>query len=121
MESVVNNHVQIALSDRKLSYQNTIDAQSGDEIHLVIRPEDIRVWKENEIKSDEKEYMIPGIINDIIYKGSTVDLKVKLQSGQLIHATEFFDEDDEDLEYEYGQQVWIHWLTGWELLLPHED
>lgn len=52
----------------------------GDRIHLMVRPEDIRVWSLSEV--DKTEGMLPGRIADIIYKGSTVDLKVILPSGK---------------------------------------
>ena len=60
-------------------------------------------------------------ITDIIYKGSTVDLTVKLSNGQIINASEFFDEDDDDLDYGLGESVWVQWFTGWEVLLPYEN
>ncbi|KTC81363.1 spermidine/putrescine ABC transporter ATP-binding protein PotA [Legionella brunensis] len=101
-----------------LHCKNTNHYKPGDKLHLIVRPEDIRVWSLSEIE-DSKE-MIPGKIIDIIYKGSTVDLKVELASGKIINASEFFDEDDDKLEYSPNETVWVHWLTGWEFLLPHE-
>ena len=92
--------------------------QYGDKLHLIIRPEDIRVWGQSEVS--DNDHMIPGTIIDIIYKGSTVDLKVELTSGHIIHASEFFDEDDDKLEYTLNEAVWVHWLPGWEVLLPYE-
>ena len=83
------------------------------------QPEDIRVWIESELTSTEG--MLPGRIIDIIYKGSTVDLKVALSSGKIINASEFFDEDDDALEYEPNEAVFVQWFTGWEVLLPHEN
>lgn len=92
---------------------------SGDKAHLILRPEDIRVWGVSEVTDPQK--MLPGTIIDIIYKGSTVDLKVVFQSGKVINASEFFDEDDDKLEYSLNEQVWVHWLPGWEVLLPYEN
>ncbi len=93
-------------------------AKLGDQYHLIIRPEDISVWNQSEV--DNTEGMIPGKIVDIIYKGSTVDLKVQLMSGQVINVSEFFNEDDDKLEYFPNESVWINWITGWEVLLPYE-
>lgn len=98
--------------------KNTGDFNVGDKIHLMVRPEDIRVWSENEVTNTE--HMLPGKITDIIYKGSTVDLKVALSSGRIISASEFFDEDDENLEYSLNEPVWVHWFCGWEVILPYE-
>ncbi len=89
----------------------------GTILNLIIRPEDIRVWSKKEVR--DADGMIEGEIKDIVYKGSTVDLKVTLPSGAMINASEFFDEDDENLEYSLNETVWVHWLPGWEVLLPH--
>lgn len=99
--------------------KNSGNYKLGDRIHLMVRPEDIRVWSLSEV--DKTEGMLPGRIADIIYKGSTVDLKVILPSGKMIYASEFFDEDDDKLEYTLNENVWVQWLSGWEVLLPYED
>lgn len=98
--------------------KNTGNYQVGDRVHLIVRPEDIRVWSLSEVT--ESRGMLPGKILDIIYKGSTVDLKVALSSGTIINASEFFDEDDDKLEYTLHETVWVEWLPGWEVILPYE-
>lgn len=110
--------IETKIENIDLTIENSLNLQTMEKFHLIIRPEDIRVWATHEVETTEN--MIPGHINDILYKGSTVDLKVSLASGKQINATEFFDEDDEDLMYEVGQAVWIHWLPGWEVMLPYE-
>lgn len=99
--------------------KNTGKFKVGERIHLIIRPEDIRVWSQNEVT--DTTHMLPGEILDMVYKGSTVELKVKLPSGCIINASEFFDEDDENLEYMLNEQVWVQWFSGWEVLLPYEN
>ena len=90
----------------------------GEEVNLLVRPEDVRVWNTNEI--DDTKDMFAGQVEEVIYKGSTVDLIVRLTNGQLIAAAEFFDEDDDRLEYKIGSTVWVNWTPGWEVILPHE-
>lgn len=102
-----------------LRCKNTGRFQIGDFLHLIVRPEDIRVWSLSEIQDTQE--MLPGKIIDMVYKGSTVDLKVELPSGTIINASEFFDEDDDKLEYALNEAVWVQWLPGWEVLLPHEN
>jgi spermidine/putrescine transport system ATP-binding protein len=97
---------------------NNNNYQTGDWVNIIVRPEDIRVWSPNEVQDTSN--MIPGKVEQVIYKGSTVDLIVKLASGQRVAATEFFDEDDEDLFYETGETAWIRWIPGWEVVLPYE-
>src|SRR3990167_2278613 len=49
--------------------RNTHHFKVGDSMHVIIRPEDIRVWSLSEVQ--DHQHMIPGQIIDIIYKGST--------------------------------------------------
>ncbi|MFC3909621.1 spermidine/putrescine ABC transporter ATP-binding protein PotA [Legionella dresdenensis] len=102
-----------------LTCRNTGNYKPEDKLHLVVRPEDIRVWSLSEVT--DSQGMLPGKIAEIVYKGSTVDLKVALPSGIIINASEFFDEDDDKLEYAPEESVWVQWLAGWEVLLPHES
>ena len=114
-----DQHLLTEVESTPLHCKNTGNFQIGAKAHLIVRPEDIRVWGEAEV-SDTSD-MLPGQVVDIIYKGSTVDLKVKLPSGRIINTSAFFDEDDDKLEYAPNESVWVHWLTGWEVLLPYES
>lgn len=90
----------------------------GQKVHILVRPEDIRVWDQKEV--EDTSDMFPGVVEEVIYKGSTVDLMVRLPNNKLIAAAEFFDEDDDRLEYTIGEPVWTTWLSGWEVILPHD-
>lgn len=100
------------------SFANKNNFQTNDKVHVLVRPEDLRVWDSSEIS--DTHHMLPGTVTEIIYKGSTVDLIVRLPSGQLLSATTFFDEDDENLNYAMGEKVWINWIPGWEVILPYD-
>lgn len=89
----------------------------GQKAHVMVRPEDVRVWHAFDV-SEGREDMFSGVVEEVIYKGTTVDLIVRLDSNVCVSATEFFDEDDEKLEYSIGETVWITWPAGWEVLLP---
>lgn len=112
-------YMQVVVESVPIQCKKIESAKIGDHFHLIIRPEDVRVWSLNEVKNTK--HMIPGKIIDIVYKGSTVALKVALPSSQVISAIEFFNEDDDKLEYKDQESVWVQWLAGWELLLPHEQ
>jgi spermidine/putrescine transport system ATP-binding protein len=118
VKKVYDDVLEVDVEGKSLLCKNRGNYQLEDKLHLIVRPEDIRVWDEKEIENADG--MLPGKIIDIIYKGSTVDLKVELPSGMVINASEFFDEDDDKLEYSPNESVWVHWLTGWEVLLPYE-
>ncbi|MBB71879.1 MAG: spermidine/putrescine ABC transporter ATP-binding protein PotA [Legionellales bacterium] len=108
----------VTIEDRKWVVDNKNDFAVGEKVNILIRPEDLRVWDENEV--DDTTDMFHGRVEEVIYKGSTVDLCVRLDGGKLLYATEFFDEDDDTLVYSIGERVWVNWISGWEVILPHE-
>lgn len=108
----------VNIADSNLTLENKKGFKTGDQINIIVRPEDIKVWGRGEIKYEED--LLSGYVQEVIYKGSTVDLIVKLSNGQLIAASEFFDEDDENLEYDKGEFVLVRWMSGWEVILPDE-
>jgi spermidine/putrescine transport system ATP-binding protein len=112
------HEVEVDIEGQVFRCQNKKNFQKEQRVHVILRPEDIRVWGQREV-ADSKN-MLPGLVEQVIYKGSTVDLIVRLPSNKLVAASEFFDEDDEKLEYERGEKVWIHWTLGWEVLISHE-
>jgi spermidine/putrescine transport system ATP-binding protein len=118
VEALDGNDLITRIESIPFRCKNTGQYQIGEHLHLIVRPEDIRVWGLNEIANTTG--MLPGKIVDIIYKGSTVDVAVELASGKIINASEFFDEDDDKLEYALNESVWVHWPTGWDVLLPYE-
>lgn len=114
------NQVTVEIMGKTRVIKTTRALQAGEQVNVLIRPEDIRVWGQSDIDQKDTEAMLPGLVEDVTYKGSTVDLRVRLQNQRLISATEFFDEDDDRLEYKLKEPVWIHWHPGWEVILPHE-
>jgi spermidine/putrescine transport system ATP-binding protein len=112
------SHVEVMIEGQSFQCQNKKNLAKNQRVSVMLRPEDIRVWGQREIQDSTN--MLPGIVEKVIYKGSTVDLIVRLASNKLISASEFFDEDDEKLEYEVGEKVWIHWTSGWEVIIPND-
>lgn len=100
------------------NFNNHRSFKPRDKAHIIIRPEDLRVWNEKEV--DDTTGMLQGTVEEVIYKGTTVDLMVRLPSQKLLAATEFFDEEDENLEYRLQEKVWVNWVSGWEVILPYE-
>lgn len=98
-----------------LTLPNTKGFKIGDVIHVVVRPEDLKVWDDKEV--EDKSTMLHGKVEQVIYKGSLVDLFIRLDSGRRISATQFFDEDDENLDYRINESVWVEWYAGWEVIL----
>lgn len=115
------NQATIDIMGKPRLIKTTRPLAVNEKVNVLIRPEDIRVWGQSEVAQKETEDMLPGLVEDVTYKGSTVDLRVRLDNQRLISATEFFDEDDDRLEYKLKEPVWIHWHPGWEVILPHEE
>ena len=111
--------MEVNIAGYPFALENPTGFKAGQKVNIIIRPEDLEAWDKNEI--DENETLIPGKVVEVIYKGSTVDLVIKLENGQLISTTEFFDETDEDLEYEIGETVYVNWKIGWEVVLADEN
>ncbi len=93
--------------------------QSGDAVDVLIRPEDLRVWRPDELASDAQTF--GATVCEVIYKGTTVDLILRLSSGKQLAASQFFNEDHEQLEFAIGEEVFVDWIPGWEVILPHES
>jgi spermidine/putrescine transport system ATP-binding protein len=112
-------NIQIKLEGKTFELVNKKEFKTGDAVYVMVRPEDIRVWSQTEVLDTTN--MLPAMVGQAIYKGSTVDLIVALESGKRISATQFFNEDDEKLEYDINEKVWIEWTPGWEVVLPNEN
>jgi spermidine/putrescine transport system ATP-binding protein len=93
----------------------------GDKVYAIVRPEDIKVWDRREMEGEDLRNTLIAYVEQVIYKGSTVDLILKTEkTGKKILATEFFDEDDENLLFEVNEKVWVEWFPGWEAFIPRE-
>ncbi|WP_417881186.1 spermidine/putrescine ABC transporter ATP-binding protein PotA [Vibrio sp.] len=90
--------------------------QPGQNLNVLLRPEDIRI---EEIKETE-DIGIVGHVKERTYKGMTLDSVVELESGMRVMVSEFFNEDDPDVDHSIGQKVSITWVESWEVVLPQD-
>lgn len=118
----INGNRQLTLNvlGKKRAAKSSRQFSIGEHVHVLVRPEDVRVWNQPQVDADEILDMFSGTVEEVIYKGTTVDLIVRLANNTVILSTEFFDEDDDRLEYKLGEQVWVSWAPGWEDILPYE-
>jgi spermidine/putrescine transport system ATP-binding protein len=91
--------------------------RAGDRVKVLLRPEDLVVTKQSE--GCEGPHLA-GRVEELIYKGTTVDLIIRLPGGQAVFATEFFNEDAESISYQPQEPVCLSWIHGWEVVLPDE-
>ncbi len=89
----------------------------GDKLQVLLRPEDLRI---EEIKESETKGIV-GHVTDRTYKGMTLESVVELDSGMSVTVSEFFNEDDPDVDHSIGQKVTITWVESWEVVLNDEQ
>lgn len=109
--------IEVKVEDKRFTFKNKRGLKTRQEVCVTVRPEDLAVWRQEEV-DEVSDDMLPGKVEQVIYKGSIVELVVRLESNKRIYATEFFNEDDEKLDYQIGEPVWVNWIPGWEVILP---
>jgi spermidine/putrescine transport system ATP-binding protein len=101
--------------DSIIYYDKPVTA--GETLRVLLRPEDLRL---EEIRESEEK----GIVGHVIertYKGMTLDSVIELESGLKVMISEFFNEDDPDVDHSLGQKVTITWVESWEVVLNDEQ
>lgn len=96
-------------------YQHS--GQAGDKLQVLLRPEDLRI---EEIKESEQKGIV-GHVVERTYKGMTLDSVVELESGDRVMVSEFFNEDDPDVDHSLGQKVAITWVESWQVVLKDDS
>ena len=96
-----------------------LDIQPNQKLKVLLRPEDIVI---EELDEDESSKAIIGHIIDRNYKGMTLESSVKLDhNGMNVLVSEFFNEDDPNIDHEVGQKVALTWHEGWEVVLNDDE
>jgi spermidine/putrescine transport system ATP-binding protein len=114
----------IRLHARTMSLKSNLSFAVADPVSILVRPEDLRIWREHEAGPEEASHLFPATVDEVIYKGSTVDMILRLDNGELLSTTQFFNEDDvaiTELDFHAGERVYVDWVHDWEVILPHED
>lgn len=118
---VVESHGEgvfdVEILERKVPIKTRRPLTVGDQIHVLLRPEDLRI---EYVADVPPEHGLLGFVQERNYKGKTLDSVIELRNGQTVLASEFFDEDDPDFDYRINEKVIVTWVKGWEVVLPHE-
>ena len=91
---------------------------AGDRLKVLLRPEDLRV---EEISDSEQVDGIVGYVRERNYKGMTLESSVELENGKMVMVSEFFNEDDPDVDHSLNQKMAVTWDESWEVVLPDEE
>ena len=117
------------LSDSERAYRVLVEGEEfivhsdhafakGAKVNILLRPEDLKIEEE---KLATCKPFLAGKIVETVYKGATVDIVIRLDTGEELMAAEFFNEDDVDIDYTPGERVAVTWINGWEVVLHDED
>ncbi|MDP8079670.1 spermidine/putrescine ABC transporter ATP-binding protein PotA [Phocoenobacter skyensis] len=90
----------------------------GQKLNVLLRPEDIVI---EELDENESAKAVIGHVTNRTYKGMTLETNVMLdRNGMKVLVSEFFNEDDPNIDHSIGQKVALTWYEGWEVVLNHE-
>ena len=73
---MTTNKSPLTMLNKQRMAKSTRSFHAGEKVHVLIRPEDVRVWDQPEV-TDTTD-MFAGTVEEVIYKGTTVDLIVRL-------------------------------------------
>ena len=113
--SVNGPDINIRMGNVVKTVENSKGCTIGQWVKVLLRPEDMTV--ETLTTEACPEDVFPGEVEEMIYKGTTVELIIRLDNGQKIFVLEFFNEDAEDIYYAVGEKVCVSWFKGWEVIL----
>ena len=91
-----------------------LSVTEGQHLNVLLRPEDLRVEEVND--ADNHPGLI-GYVRERNYKGMTLDSVVEMEDGKIIMVSEFFNEDDPDVDHSLNQKVAVTWVESWEVVL----
>ncbi|KGQ71165.1 putrescine/spermidine ABC transporter ATP-binding protein [Chelonobacter oris] len=90
----------------------------GSKLKVLLRPEDLRLEEVNETQTVNG---IVGYVRERNYKGMTLESTIELESKKMVLISEFFNEDDPDVDHSLNQKVAITWVESWEVVLEDEN
>jgi spermidine/putrescine transport system ATP-binding protein len=116
---IENGTVIADVEGYRCAVDNKREMRIGESFKLLLRPEDMRVEKLSE--EPDTVGLLVGNVEMRTYKGATLDSIIILENGKRVMASEFFDEEDEDFDYQINERVSIGWVKGWEVILENEE
>lgn len=117
LDRIDEKRIRVEIEDVESIVYYEDEVKAGDKLQVLLRPEDLRI---EEIKESEEKGIV-GHVTDRTYKGMTLESVVELESGMCVMVSEFFNEDDPDVDHSIGQKVAITWVESWEVVLNDEQ
>lgn len=106
------------IEDKTFTIHSEVQLEIDKFVSVLLRPEDIRI---KEINMNTSSDLLTGHVLERTYKGMTLDSVIRMDYGDKILVSEFFDEDDPDTDHSIGQRVEVSWVPSWEVVLTHDS
>ena len=101
--------------DMDLAGPMTGTLAKGDEATFAIRPEKIRISRE---EPHDRDNRVQGEILDIAYLGNLSTYHVKLPDGRVIKSEMINASRIERRDFTWEETVWLSWTASAGLVLP---
>ncbi|MGK3329333.1 spermidine/putrescine ABC transporter ATP-binding protein PotA, partial [Escherichia fergusonii] len=118
LERLDEQRVRANVEGRECNIYVNFAVEPGQKLHVLLRPEDLRV---EEINDDNEAEGLIGYVRERNYKGMTLESVVELENGKMVMVSEFFNEDDPDFDHSLDQKMAINWVESWEVVLADEE
>ncbi|MEE7121472.1 spermidine/putrescine ABC transporter ATP-binding protein PotA [Escherichia coli O7:H7] len=118
IERLDEQRVRANVEGRECNIYVNFAVEPGQKLHVLLRPEDLRV---EEINDDNHAEGLIGYVRERNYKGMTLESVVELENGNMVMVSEFFNEDDPDFDHSLDQKMAINWVESWEVVLADEE
>ena len=118
IERLDAQRVRANVEGRECNIYVNFAVEPGQKLHVLLRPEDLRV---EEINDDKPIEGLIGYVRERNYKGMTLESVVELENGKMVMVSEFFNEDDPDFDHSLDQKMAVNWVESWEVVLADEE
>ncbi|EMM7098384.1 spermidine/putrescine ABC transporter ATP-binding protein PotA [Escherichia coli] len=118
IERLDEQRVRANVEGRECNIYVNFAVEPGQKLHVLLRPEDLRV---EEINDDNHAEGLIGYVRERNYKGMTLESVVELENGKMVMVSEFFNEDDPDFDHSLDPKMAINWVESWEVVLADEE
>ncbi|MBW5408689.1 spermidine/putrescine ABC transporter ATP-binding protein PotA [Morganella morganii] len=118
LHRIDEQRIRASVEGHECDIYTTLDVTPGQRVHVLLRPEDLRV---EEIHDNEPIAGLIGYVRERNYKGMTLDSEVEMENGKRVMVSEFFNEDDPDVDHSLNQKIAVTWVESWEVVLGDEN
>lgn len=118
LEPLADHRVRADVEGRECFITVPFAVEKGQRLKVLLRPEDLRVEEIN--GACDAEGLI-GYVRERNYKGMTLESVLELENGKMVQVSEFFNEDDPDVDHSLNQKMAVTWVESWEVVLADEE